>query len=212
MRYDLIDVLNQIIHEASEKSVSDSKISQNSFINSKEGSMIITLKFFKYVTDKDINKEQREIEIIRSISFVEIEGFNHIFTEILLNNQTVSPNKDPKNFSLLSFKNLIESIATLDFEKYTEINSTLNQVLIDILKISNSTHFLFGFIDQNEASILESSVTLGIMNKFKTLNTDYFFDIVHDMKIDSSRIGNKCFNREFQTIEIMVYIIINTYY
>jgi hypothetical protein len=145
------------------------------------------------------------VEIIRTVTFVDIEGFNKSFSDILMKKNTVSSTADP-NYSLLCFKNLIEAISTLQLEKYSEINSILANVLTDILKIPNSCFYMFGFIDQNNNSMMESSITLDIMKKFKAMNVEYFFDIVSEMEIDNSRNENRYSKNEFHIIETIVKI------
>lgn len=182
----------------SKSTINSSKTSE------KKGSLIISIKFFKFVTSQDINQEQREVEIIRSLSFVDIEGFNSKFPKKLINHVPVSSKEDPKTFSLFNVKNLFESMASLDFQKYSEVNSTLTNVIQDIMKVNNTSLFMFGFIDQNENSILESTVTLEIMNKFKNINSDYFFDIVQEMDLDVSCIANRYLKEEFHVAEMIV--------
>lgn len=177
----------------------------HSDMNYENGHVIISLKFFKFVTDSDFNKEQREVEIIRTISFIDIEGFNSSFTEILLRNKNVSIKNDAKNFTMLNFKNFVEAISSVDLEKYSEINSNLCNLLVDILRSHNSSIFIFGFINQNENSLYESTVTLELMNKFKNLNAEYFFDVVHEMNIDISNMNeNKYFKEEYYIVDLIV--------
>jgi hypothetical protein len=174
-------------------------------INYENGHTIITLKFFKFVTDADIHKEQREVEIIRTISFIDFEGFNCSFTEILLKNKNVPIKSDPKNFTLLNLKNFVEAISSVDLEKYSEINSSLCNILIDILRTHNSSIFMFGFINQNENSLYESTVTLELMNKFKNLNSEYFFDVVQEMNFDISNMNeHKYFKEEYYIVDMIV--------
>jgi hypothetical protein len=56
-RFDLTDVINQIIREGNKTNISQSICSEN--INSDNGHLIISLKFFKFVTEDDVNSEQR---------------------------------------------------------------------------------------------------------------------------------------------------------
>lgn len=172
---------------------------------SENGHFIVSLKFFKFITEEDVNKEQREVEIIRTVTFVDFEGFNSSLTDTLLHNRPVSNTSDPKNFSLISFKNLIESIATPDLTKYSEVNSILASLVTDLLRIQNSNFFFFGFINQNESSALESTVTLEIMNKLKNLRVDDFFEAVQEMNLDYSNIDNKYSKEEFHLIETIVF-------
>ena len=210
MKYDILEVIEQIIRDGTRNSInSNSACNENSLEN---GHFIISLKFFKFVTEADVYKEQREVEIIRAVSFIDIEGFNSEFTDILLHNQTVSVNANPKHYTLLNFVNLIDAIYPQDLEKYSAVNSILCSLVTEILRVQNSSFFLFGFIDQNDNSILESTVTLQIMNKFKNINPDYFFDVVQDLNIDISNMNeNNNLKEEFHTIdnifsEIIFYI------
>jgi hypothetical protein len=166
------------------------------------GHVIISLKFFKFVTDADFNREQREVEIIRTISFVDFEGFNQSFTEILLNKNTISIKKDAKNYTLVNLKNFIEAMSSVDLEKYSEINSTLCNVLIEIMRNHNSSIFMFAFVNQNESTLTESTVTLELMNKFKNINTEYFFDVVQEMNMDISNMNEN--KEEYYIAEIIV--------
>jgi hypothetical protein len=129
-----------------------------------------------------------------------MEGFGKTFTDTLLNKKISTDNK---HYSISNFKNLIEAISAVDMDKFSDINSILVSVMTEILKIPNSNFYLFGFIDQNEKSILESTITLEIMNKFKTLNIEYFFDVVQEMKIENSNIGIKYSKDEFHIIEMI---------
>ena len=56
------------------------------------------------------------MEIIRSITFVDIEGFNKSFTDVLMNNKVILEKEDPKNYSLFNMKNLYEAISNNDIE------------------------------------------------------------------------------------------------
>lgn len=202
MRLDIIENINQIILEASKISVSQSVDSEFQIEN---GHFIITLKFFKFLTSDDVNNDKREVEIMKTINFIDFEGFNNKLTDCMLNDKQVSYKNNAKNFSILSLKNLIESIATLDLTKYSELNSILASLISTIFKIPNTSCIFFGFIDQNEDSILESTITLEILNKCKTLNIDYFFDVVHEMELNYSNIDNKYPKEEFHVIQSVVY-------
>jgi hypothetical protein len=205
MNYPIVEVINQLIKDCGRNSLmGTASMSMNSDHLNDNGHFIITLKFFKFVTDDDRNKEQREVEIIRTLSFIDIEGFNSNFTQILLNKTPVSLKSDPKNYSLINLKNMIEAVSAIDLEKYSEVNSILVSVISQILKIQNTQLFIFGFIDQNDSSILESTVTLELMNKFKNFNAEYFFDIVQEMNFENSNIDNKYLKEEFHIIEIIV--------
>jgi hypothetical protein len=202
MKYDILEVINQIVRDGSRNSHSNSNSIFSESAGMDSGHFIISLKFFKYVTEADIYKEQREAEIIRTISFIDSEGFNSSFTKILMENQSPSVSSNPKQYTLLNFKNLVEAIHSQDLVKYSEVNSVFCSLVTDILRIQNSSLFFFGFIDQNEPSILESTVTLEIMNKFKNLNPDAFFEILQELNLDISNMNeNNNLKEEFHTIE-----------
>jgi hypothetical protein len=55
-RFDLIEVINQIIREGNKTNTSQSI---NTEYSNDNGHLIISLKFFKFVTDDDVNQEQR---------------------------------------------------------------------------------------------------------------------------------------------------------
>lgn len=210
MRYDIVDVVNQILQDNSRSS--DSIHSEN---NNESCSFIISLKFFKFLTDEDEYKEKREVEIIRTVTFIDIEGFNSSFTDILLNNKQVSCLNDPKHYSLINFKLLLEAIATHDIKKYGQIKSVLTSLIIEVLKISNSTFFLFGFIEQNDKSVLESTVTLDILSKFMKMSPNFFFEILNDTcQSNLKNEGNENLDEEFHIIDTIfseiIFFIENT--
>ena len=200
MNLDIIESINKVLLDITRNSVSQSVDSE---LQQENGNFIITLKFFKFLTSDDINNDKREVEIIRTVNFVDFEGFNSKLTDCMLNDKQVTQAYNAKNFSILSLKNLIESIVTLDLTKYSEVNSVLASLITSIFKIPNTSCCLFGFINQNENSILESTITLEIMNKFKLLNIDYFFDVLHEMELDYS-IDNKYPKEEFHEIQSIV--------
>jgi len=157
------------------------------------------------VTDADSNKEQREVSIIRTVSFVDFEGFNSSLTNILHRKKNISMKNDVKNYTMVNLKNMFESMSSFDLQKYSEINSSLCSTLVDILRTHNSSIFMFAFINQNEASLSESIVTLELMTKFKSLNSDYFFDVAQEMNIDISNINDeKYFKEEYYLADMIV--------
>jgi hypothetical protein len=199
MRYDLIDVVNQIISDNSRSSISNSINSDN--LN-EPCHFIITLKFFKFVTDEDAYKEQREVQILNKVSFIDVEDFKPSFTEALLNKKPLSSISDPKNYSLLQFKNMIEAIASQDREKYSEVKSLVCSLINDIFRINNSTFFIFGFVDQNDSSVLESTVTLEIMNYFMKTSPNTFSEMVQDfLQENTQQNENENLKEEYHIIE-----------
>jgi phage terminase small subunit len=104
--------------------------------------------------------------------------------------------------------NLVDAVSMLQLDKYCEINSIFVNAMTDILKQPNTNFYMFGFIEQNNNSMLESSITLDIMNKFKRMNVEYFFDVISEMNIDHSKLDIKYTKDEFHIIDTIVYILI----
>ena len=71
------------------------------------GHVIIQLKFYRFISEADNTKSQREIEIIRTISFVDIAGFSDDFLQLVKSNRIITVKEDPKNYSMYCFKNFI---------------------------------------------------------------------------------------------------------
>jgi hypothetical protein len=205
----LINRLRQISRNNNSNSFQSDYILEN-------GHFVISLKFFRYVTDSDIHSTKREVEFVRTISFVDIEGFDSSFTEMLIQKRPVYITKEPKLYTLNSFKNLIESIYYKNIDKFSEVKSILCHLIITILRIPNLSVFFFGFIDQNEKSILNSTVTLEMMMKLKNLNFENFFAYALDLNIDFSNLNDENILKEdFLTAEkilseIIFYIEKNT--
>ena len=138
-----------------------------------------------------------------SLSFIDLEGFDSTFTEILINTKKNNEKLDPKNISILNFKNLIEAISNVEIDKFTEINSILTSIIIDILRIQNLSLVFFGFIDPHESAMMESLITLEISNKFKNINLDVFFEALQQVNAEMS-IFNKYSKQEFYILENIV--------
>lgn len=141
---------------------------------------------------------------MRTVSYVDFQGFDRTFTEVLMNNQTITDNDDPRNFSLFNLKNLIEAVAYNDIEKFTEIHSILTSAVIDVFRMQHPSLWFFGFIDPGELATMESLITLEILSRFKTINLGYFFDTLQEMNIETSMF-NKYSKQEFHLLENIVH-------
>lgn len=107
--------------------------------------------------------------------------------------------------STLNFKNLIESMSDINLDKFTSLNSKVISVIVDIFRTKNLSLTLFAFINPFENSTIESLITLEIMNKFKKINLNLFFEALQDLNADIS-IFNKYTKEEFYLLDNIVII------
>ena len=145
------------------------------------GHVIIQLKFYRFISEADNTKSQREIEIIRTISFVDIAGFSDDFLQLVKSNRIITVKEDPKNYSMYCFKNFIESIANKDLIKFSDISSTLTDILTEIFTVQNMFTFFFGFISEYKQDVLKSQLTLDLLNKCKLFNNNVFYHYLQEM-------------------------------
>lgn len=71
---------------------------------------------------------------------------------------------------------------------------------------------MFGFVEQNQNSILETTTTLELLTKFQTLNIAYFFDIMQELNLNTTVSENKYSKYEFYTIDSIVIKIFNAFF
>ena len=161
------------------------------------------LKFYKFATEADESKSQREIEIVRTFSFVDIEGFSSDFIDLVESNKVVTAKNNPKNYSMFCFKRFIESIANRDLIKFSEISSTLTDVLTEIFTIQNLFTFIFGFVSEHKQDLVKSKLTLDILNKCKLINNSVFYLYLQKMDISVSQLGNIATKEEFQILDLI---------
>jgi hypothetical protein len=121
----------------------------------------------------------------------------------LINSKVVSEKQDPKNYSLVNLKNLIESIANIETDKFLEVNSILTSTLLEILKIPRMNIMFFGFVNPSESNLKESLITLEIINKVKMINLEYFFDSLNEMNVSLYAFNNYS-KQEFYLIDNIV--------
>ena len=167
------------------------------------GHVIIQLKFYRFISEADNTKSQREIEIIRTISFVDIAGFSDDFLQLVKSNRIITVKEDPKNYSMYCFKNFIESIANKDLIKFSDISSTLTDILTEIFTVQNMFTFFFGFISEYKQDVLKSQLTLDLLNKCKLFNNNVFYHYLQEMEISISQLGNRAVKEEFQILDLI---------
>lgn len=198
----IIDNINSHVKTGHKNGMFSSSIITNEILE-EAGHVIIRLKFYKYATEADKSKSQREIEIIRTFSFVDIEGFSSDFIDLLNSNKIVTAKNNPKNYSMFCFKRFIESIANRDLIKFSEISSTLTDVLTEVFTIQNLFTFIFGFVSEYKQDLVKSKLTLDILNKCKLINNSAFYLYLQKMDISISQLGNIATKEEFQILDLI---------
>ena len=154
-----------------------------------EGHVIIKIKYFKFLSSNDLSKSQRQIEIIRSFSFIDIkddEGDNY-------NN----------SYSLTCFKKMIQNIVNYDLNSFTEISSNLTDILREIFSLPKLYSFIFGLINEYKIDIDKSLKTLNLLNICKNIDNDRFYSYLYQMNISISKLENKALKEEFQVLDLL---------
>ena len=154
-----------------------------------EGHTILKIKFFKFLSNNDASKSQRQIEIIRSFSFIDIkddEGDN-------MNNSS----------SVLCFKKLIQCLTNYDLNSFTELSSNLTDILREIFSVPKLYTFIFGLISEYQYGLDKSLKTLNLLNICKNIDNDKFYSYLYQMNISISRIENKALKEEFQVLDLL---------
>ena len=173
-----------------------------------EGHIILKIKFFKFLTNNDLSKSQRQIEVIRTFSYIDIkddEGDNYI-------SQSASNNN---NQSIYYFRKLIQSIANYDLDKFTEISSNLTDILRDIFSVPNLYSFIFGLVNEYRDSLNQTLRTLNLLNICKNIDNDKFYMKLYQMNLSISRLENKALKQDFQILNLIfgeiIYFLEKTY-
>ena len=154
-----------------------------------EGHIILKIKFFRFLSNNDVSKSQRQIEVIRSFAFIDIkddEGDN-------INNTP----------SVLNFKKLIQSISNYDLNTFTEISSNLTDILREIFSVPKLYTFIFGLINEYKIDANKSLKTLNLLNICKNIDNDKFYSYLYQMNISISRLENKAIKEEFQVLDLL---------
>ena len=205
-----IENINQHIKNLEIKGKPKSK-SLNSNFNpqTNEGHIILKIKFFKFLSNNDLSKSQRQIEVIRTLSYIDIkvdEGDDIIYQSADNNN---------KIKSIYFFQKMIQSIVNYDLDKFTEISSNLTDILRDIFNVPNLYSFIFGLINEYKDELDQSLKTLNLLNICKNIDNDKFYMKLYQMNLSISRLENKALKQDFQILNLifgeLIYYLEKTY-
>ena len=207
-----IENLNQHIKQLDIKGKQKSK-SLNSNLNpqTNEGHMILKIKFFKFLSNNDLSKSQRQIEVIRTFSYIDIKDDE----ENGIIYQSAGNNNNNKVKSIYFFQKMIQSMVNYDLDKFTEISSNLTDILRDIFSVPNLYSFIFGLINEYKDDLDLSLQTLNLLNICKNIDNDKFYMKLYQMNLSISRLENKALKQDFQILNLifgeMIYYLEKTY-
>ena len=207
-----IENLNQHIKQLDLKGEQKSK-SLNSNLNpqTNEGHTILKIKFFKFLSNNDLSKSQRLIEVIRTFSYIDIKDDEE--NDIIY--QSAGNNNNNKVKSIYFFQKMIQSMVNYDLDKFTEISSNLTDILRDIFSVPNLYSFIFGLINEYKDDLDLSLQTLNLLNICKNIDNDKFYMKLYQMNLSISRLENKALKQDFQILNLifgeMIYYLEKTY-
>jgi len=194
------DIINQHIKKSEFKdkeksrSTNANNINYNTEIN--EGHIILKIKFFKFLTNNDLSKSQRQIEVIRTFSYIDIKDDE----EDAYVSKSASNNKSQ---SIYFFKKMIQSITNYDLDKFTEISSNLTDILRDMFSVPNLYSFIFGLVNEYRDDIDQALRTLNLLNICKNIDNDKFYMKLYQMNLSISRLENKALKQDFQILNLI---------
>ena len=194
------DIINQHIKKSEFKdkeksrSTNTNNINYNTEIN--EGHIILKIKFFKFLTNNDLSKSQRQIEVIRTFSYIDIKDDE----EDAYVSKSASNNKSQ---SIYFFKKMIQSITNYDLDKFTEISSNLTDILRDMFSVPNLYSFIFGLVNEYRDDIDQALRTLNLLNICKNIDNDKFYMKLYQMNLSISRLENKALKQDFQILNLI---------
>ena len=194
------DIINQHIKKSEFKdkeksrSTNANNINYNTEIN--EGHIILKIKFFKFLTNNDLSKSQRQIEVIRTFSYIDIKDDE----EYAYVSKSASNNKSQ---SIYFFKKMIQSITNYDLDKFTEISSNLTDILRDMFSVPNLYSFIFGLVNEYRDDIDQALRTLNLLNICKNIDNDKFYMKLYQMNLSISRLENKALKQDFQILNLI---------
>ena len=194
------DIINQHIKKSEFKdkeksrSTNANNINYNTEIN--EGHIILKIKFFKFLTNNDLSKSQRQIEVIRTFSYIDIKDDE----EDAYVSKSASNNKSQ---SIYFFKKMIQSITNYDLDKFTEISSNLTDILRDMFSVPNLYSFIFGLVNEYRDDIDQALRTLNLLNICKNIDNDKFYIKLYQMNLSISRLENKALKQDFQILNLI---------
>ena len=183
-------------------------LNYNNFNEANEGHMILKIKFFKFLNNNDLSKTQRQIEVIRTFSYIDIkDDEDDNYMAISTGNKNVQ--------SIFFFKKMIQSITNYDLDKFAEISSNLTDILRDIFNMPNLYSFIFGLINEYKDDLDKSLRTLNLLDICKNIDHDKFYTKLYQMNLSISRIENKALKQDFQILNLifgeMVYFLEKTF-
>jgi hypothetical protein len=194
------DIINQHIKksEFKDKEKSRSTNANNIIYNTEinEGHIILKIKFFKFLTNNDLSKSQRQIEVIRTFSYIDIKDDE----EDAYVSKSASNNKSQ---SIYFFKKMIQSITNYDLDKFTEISSNLTDILRDMFSVPNLYSFIFGLVNEYRDDIDQALRTLNLLNICKNIDNDKFYMKLYQMNLSISRLENKALKQDFQILNLI---------
>ena len=203
-----VENINQHIKKLELKGKLNSKsLKINSNSEENEGHMILKIKFFKFLTNNDLSKSQRQIEVIRTFSYIDIKDDEE--------DNYMAKSTGNKLQSVFFFKKMIQSITNYDLNKFTEISSNLTDILRDIFSIPNLYSFIFGLVNEYQDDLDKSLKTLNLLNTCKNIDHDKFYMKLYQMNLSISRIENKALKQDFQILNLifgeMIYYLEKTF-
>ena len=203
-----VENINQHIKKLELKGKLNSKsLKINSNSEENEGHMILKIKFFKFLTNNDLSKSQRQIEVIRTFSYIDIKDDEEDYY--------MTKSTGNKLQSVFFFKKMIQSITNYDLDKFTEISSNLTDILRDIFSIPNLYSFIFGLVNEYQDDLDKSLKTLNLLNTCKNIDHDKFYMKLYQMNLSISRIENKALKQDFQILNLifgeMIYYLEKTF-
>ena len=203
-----VENINQHIKKLELKGKLNSKsLKINSNSEENEGHMILKIKFFKFLTNNDLSKSQRQIEVIRTFSYIDIKDDEEDYY--------IAKSTGNKLQSVFIFKKMIQSITNYDLDKFTEISSNLTDILRDIFSIPNLYSFIFGLVNEYQDDLDKSLKTLNLLNTCKNIDHDKFYMKLYQMNLSISRIENKALKQDFQILNLifgeMIYYLEKTF-
>ena len=203
-----VENINQHIKKLELKGKLNSKsLKINSNSEENEGHMILKIKFFKFLTNNDLSKSQRQIEVIRTFSYIDIKDDEE--------DNYMAKSTGNKLQSVFFFKKMIQSITNYDLDNFTEISSNLTDILRDIFSIPNLYSFIFGLVNEYQDDLDKSLKTLNLLNTCKNIDHDKFYMKLYQMNLSISRIENKALKQDFQILNLifgeMIYYLEKTF-
>ena len=157
------------------------------------GILIIRLKFFRFLNNNNNSLSEKQIEILRTFSFINVEDELELLD--------IDEKKKLVNSPLKLFTIFIESMNEKDLIRFTGLNSCLTSLLTEIFSTKNLFSIIFGFINENSKT--ESKIILDILNKCKKLNNLEFYNYLQEFDLSSNEFKNTPLKSDYQIIEVI---------